>query len=322
MTFPAPKPSNDPSPALLKVVQSLIASKHLHLKEITLVKSRAWSTVWRIETETIGLYLKVAGPGFEREIQLLPHLSALFPDMLPRVVGYNEASGWLLLEDAGTSLRDLLSKDRALGLQSLGEALDSYAHLQIAASTKQEISRLAENGQVTSLASRLETLLADSAVLGEGGATESEFHSFEASLPRCVALSKALATSGLPDTVDHGDLHANNIMLQKGRPRFIDWGDAIYGHPFPSLAITIDATRETLDGELPEVNRLTAAYLGPWREAFPLCDHDAALTTAIALRPVYGALLWYRGVTRMSDTDRRTAAGWIVHLLRRFVVEV
>src|SRR5262245_30200239 len=39
---------------------------------LSLVKRRAWSTVWRIETAGPAYYLKAAAPGFDVEPPLLP----------------------------------------------------------------------------------------------------------------------------------------------------------------------------------------------------------------------------------------------------------
>ena len=44
-----------------------------------------------------------------------------------------------------------------------------------------------------------------------------------------------LAASGIPDSIDHNDLHAANILVDGAGVRFYDWGDAVVAHPFACL---------------------------------------------------------------------------------------
>jgi hypothetical protein len=49
-------------------------------------------------------------------------------------------------------------------------------------------------------------------------------------------LAETLDSSGIPATVEHGDLHDGNVFVDAaGRVSVIDWGDAAIGHPFLSL---------------------------------------------------------------------------------------
>ena len=317
MTSLAPDQLKCSSAALAEAADALLAAGHGPITEVTLIKSRAWSTVWRITSKSGEFYCKAAGPGFEREVLLLPRLAALCPKLLPDVVTQSDLSGWLLVADAGGSLRNLLVEDRSQGIEFLSRALGDYACLQIDVSKVPEIARFAVGASADALATQLEALISDSTIMAEGGASADDQLMFRQCLPLTEALVRALVMSGLPDTIDHGDLHANNIMISGDRACVIDWGDAVFGHPYPSLAITLDTTRELL-GALPEAGDLTSAYLAPWREAFPQADHDRTLAAAIALRPLYGALLWRRGYHAMRDADRQNAAGWVVTWLRRF----
>ena len=44
-----------------------------------------------------------------------------------------------------------------------------------------------------------------------------------------------LTASGLPLTLEHGDLWVSNIYVGDAEPQFIDWTDASISHPFLSL---------------------------------------------------------------------------------------
>jgi aminoglycoside phosphotransferase (APT) family kinase protein len=47
-----------------------------------------------------------------------------------------------------------------------------------------------------------------------------------------------LAAHGVPETVQHDDLHTANVDAKGGRLRLLDWGDASVSHPFASLLVT------------------------------------------------------------------------------------
>jgi aminoglycoside phosphotransferase (APT) family kinase protein len=62
-----------------------------------------------------------------------------------------------------------------------------------------------------------------------------QLHAFE---PRFRRLCDELAACGIPETVQHDDLHYANLCLQGEQPRILDWGDSSISHPFASLVVT------------------------------------------------------------------------------------
>ena len=49
-----------------------------------------------------------------------------------------------------------------------------------------------------------------------------------------------LASFGLPETIQHDDLHDGQVFVRDGRYLLLDWGDACVSHPFFTLAVTLD----------------------------------------------------------------------------------
>ena len=45
---------------------------------------------------------------------------------------------------------------------------------------------------------------------------------------------------GIPETIQHDDLHDGQVFVQDGRYLLLDWGDACVSHPFFTLAVTLD----------------------------------------------------------------------------------
>jgi len=79
---------------------------------------------------------------------------------------------------------------------------------------------------------------------------------------------KALAALGIDDTLNHDDLHQNNVLVRDGRTVIFDWGDACVSHPFLTLAVTLRfAAQKTGRAEhSTEILALRDAYLEPWSD--------------------------------------------------------
>src|SRR3954454_20441382 len=76
-------------------------------------------------------------------------------------------------------------------------------------------------------------------------------------------MCRELASYGIPETIQHDDLHDGQVFLQDGRYRFSDWGDSCVSHPFHSLTVTLRATaaKLALEPGVGEVLRMRDAYL-------------------------------------------------------------
>ena len=83
-------------------------------------------------------------------------------------------------------------------------------------------------------------------------------------------------STGLPDTLAHGDLHPGNVAYDGQDLRLFDWTDACISHPFldgSHLAYFVASDDADADLQL-------AAFAEPWREAYPEADVDRALALA------------------------------------------
>ncbi|MEV6087524.1 phosphotransferase [Streptomyces parvulus] len=111
--------------------------------------------------------------------------------------------------------------------------------------------------------------------------------------PRLPDWCAELASLGVPDSLDHADLHDGQVLRPRpGRFTFFDWGDALVSHPFAGLTVPARRAREDHGpGILP---RLRDAYLEPWT--------GAGRSTADLRRAV--SLAW-----RLSALGRAAAYG-------------
>jgi hypothetical protein len=121
--------------------------------------------------------------------------------------------------------------------------------------------------------------LYDDLVNSELPITSSEVTRLRHFAPRFAERCAELASYGLPDTIQHDDLHHRNAYVDGRWLRIIDWGDSSRSHPFVSLVVTFRFLdeRNRLPPDDPWFARLRDAYLEPWgaglTEAFELAQH-------------------------------------------------
>src|SRR5262245_15203841 len=94
----------------------------------------------------------------------------------------------------------------------------------------------------------------------------AERAALDASAPRFAELCAELAAAGIGPSVQHDDLHMNNVYARGDELRVLDWGDASIGHPFFSLFEVFRFLGEMnhLPPDDPWFGRLREAYLEPW----------------------------------------------------------
>jgi aminoglycoside phosphotransferase (APT) family kinase protein len=116
----------------------------------------------------------------------------------------------------------------------------------------------------------------------------AEIDRLRAFAPAFGAMCEELAAVGVPETVQHDDLHHHNVFVRDGAPRVIDWGDASIAHPFATLVVTFRFLQEAFglrDGDR-ALARLRDAYLEPWGDGLapvlPLAMRVGAFARAVA----------------------------------------
>lgn len=232
--------------------------------EVERVRARPWSVVLRAPTASGDVYLKQNGPGFEHEVPLLEVLAPLAPDLLPRLVATDAERRWVLMEDAGVE-----------GSPRWRELVVAYAQLQRA--TVAHVDALVAAG----VPDRRLAVLPEVYTRATGRS------------PRVVEeLCAELETLGLPEAIEHDDLHLTNILLRDAEQRIVDWGDACVSHPFLSFGVT----RRFLDDD--DVD----AYLEQWGQPDRL---RSAIPAAMRLAGIP------RAVTALGFGAREFATYWL-----------
>jgi hypothetical protein len=230
---------------------------------------RWWSTVLRIPTQEGDLWFKANAAPHAFEAQLLAIFERVHPGHVPELVAVDPGRGWQLMRDGGEQLREVMRSTRDLHhWQSL---LPDYAEFQLALAL--HVEEILEAGVPDERLAVLPAHLAgvlddrDTCMIGrENGLTEDEHRSLEALLPDFAERCTRLTAVGIPETIQHDDLHDGNVFVNDGRYLIFDWGDSCVSHPFHSLIVMMRALvyRLEIPPGGPDVLRLRNAYLEPF----------------------------------------------------------
>jgi hypothetical protein len=225
---------------------------------LSLLQTETWGAVFSVDADDDLLWFKACAPTHAFEVPLTASLSVRWPRTVTDVLAHDVERRWLLMADAGEPLRTLGNPP-----ERWQDVLPSYAELQMG-----ETAHVAEhlNQAVPDL--RLERLpaLFNLLLRADLPLNASERAAVDAFAPRFGALCRELASGGIGPSVQHDDLHMNNVYVKGDALRVLDWGDASIAHPFFSLFEVFRFLHEVnrLPPGDPWFNRLRDAYLEPW----------------------------------------------------------
>jgi hypothetical protein len=225
---------------------------------IELAYERPWSTLMRVPLATGLAWFKACGAVQAFEPRLTAELFARWPDRVPEVLAYDEDRGWLLLADAGTRIGDLGNPPKCWLV-----VLPLYAELQRgeAAHASEHLRRGVPDLGAATLPAAYDDLKAADLPL-----TSDDRDKLTAVGPRFEQLCRELGSHHVPETIQHDDLHMNNVYVHGEVLRVLDWGDSSISHPFVSLVATFRFLQERngLAADDPWIARIRDAYLEPW----------------------------------------------------------
>lgn len=208
------------------IENQLASLGYQQIAPIEYVKNWSISCVLKVPTDAGNFYLKEAStlPLFCDEPIITAELAKLFPQNMPKVIGYKNS--WLLLEDFGEPIgRNRPPKVRQHVCQLL-------AKMQI--SSVKHCDRLLKLGcldrRLEILSRQIELLANDNNATSELSAPEKE--QFQSLVPKLQDYCAQLESYNIPLTLVHGDLHLGNVAINQGNYLFFDWTDACISHPF------------------------------------------------------------------------------------------
>jgi hypothetical protein len=294
---------------------------------------RPWSTAFRIPTDRGPAWLKASGPGPAYEGSLLEVFAARGVRRVPLPLAVHPDRPWLLLDDAGPTLR----QTRADGsgdhdLAAWERVLAEYAELQRSLDTGDAVAAMlaagTPDGRPAVLPGELARLLDEDAwwerladeEREEGAVARRTLHE---QLPVVKAHAEGLAAFRIAASVQHDDLHGGNVLAGPDGDRFFDWGDAVVAHPFGTLTVTFNSIAHKLElpPDDPVFTRLESVYLGAWDGVASRPDLQRAAAVARVLGCIGRALAWERSLSGLEDDEMDGfgdgVAGWLVEFAGR-----
>ncbi|HEV3359001.1 MAG TPA: phosphotransferase [Pseudonocardiaceae bacterium] len=283
---------------------------------------RAWSITVRLRTTRGAVWFKANPPGTRFEAALGRALSEWVPGQVLTPLAIDAVRGWSLLPDGGTIMRDAL--DAEPDLATWEELLRQYAALQrTVAPHVPELLRVGvPDLRASRLPERFDELVRSASVRGQvdaaEGITRAQYAMLRSARPMVLDWCERLAASSVPVTLDHSDLHENQVFVaQDGRFVFFDWGDASVGHPFTSLLVVFRVVAERFG--VAGLDRLRDAYLEPWTAEHPVAELREALDAAVRLGAIARALSWQHVWPRARHVLDGQHGRWAGHWLLRVV---
>jgi hypothetical protein len=277
---------------------------------------RPWSTVLRVPTDDGDVWFKANMPTQAFEVAVVETLAARRPDLVPTLLATDLQRGWMLQGDGGTRLREILEETGDFDVWI--EILPLYAELQmdVAADRDRLLAAGVPDRLLASLPGQFEEVLADAEALET--LTQDERRRLAALAPCIEAECRELADYGLPETIQHDDLHDGQVFVRDGRFLFFDWGDACVSHPFYTLVVTLAvlAYRLDLDHDAPELDRFRDAYLEPWTRFRPRRELEQAYPLAYRLGVLCRGLTWRSVVAVLPQPLRDDEADAVPERMR------
>lgn len=285
--------------------------------------ARPWSSALRFGSDAGPLWFKVNGTGTRYESALLATLTEVAPTLGPDVLASEAARGWTLMRDAGPALRSTAPAEDLWGAWTT--ILTGYADAQLALADHVDALVAAGTPVVSAatLPGQLRALVAELAArpVQAGGLEADQVRRLESLFPSYDAWCSELATSGLPETLNHDDLHSNNVCVGATGTRIIDWGDAVVGHPFGTMLATLNSVAHHTGLEVGDtrVKRLRDAYLERFDAYGSRKDRKRWVKLARRTGAVTRALCYGRALEGTDPAEQAAfdwpVRGWLLELL-------
>lgn len=117
---------------------------------------------------------------------------------------------------------------------------------------------------------------------------------------RVDAAARALAGSGVPTTLQHGDLHPGNVLAGAAGLRLFDFGDAQWAHALEILVVPMAIVGRSPDVEWPS---LWEAYAEEWTGVASRVDMERLLAHAAITHAVNRTSTWLGAIAEATSEE-------------------
>jgi hypothetical protein len=282
---------------------------------IRAVRVRPWSIVVRVPTSAGDVWFKANAAASRFEAGLSEALGLWSPGNVLAPLAVDRARGWFLSADGGTTFSAALDANPDASFRDWIAPLRQYAGLQrdVAGHHGELIALGVPDRRPAVLPGALSAMVEENTAIGDG-----ERAALRALQPEFADWCLELQSLGIPDSLDHGDLHARQILGPdaEGRFRVFDWGDAAVAHPFTSLLVNARAVR-TRFGSDADLDVLHDAYLEAWSgDGVAEAELRRGVWLAYRAGAVSRALVWCRVYDGRDEGFVASRDGYVARCLR------
>jgi len=168
--------------------------------------------VLRVPTYRGDVWFKANAESLRHEAGVVQRIAARRPDAVPPLLAADTAAGWMLMADAGETLRVVTQRERSL--DRWRDVLPLYAGVQL------DLAYDVNDLLVLGLPDRRIATLPEAyaRIVDEVGAQRR----FRDAVPMVAELCAELAEYGLPELWQYDDLHDAQVFVRDGRHHVLD----------------------------------------------------------------------------------------------------
>lgn len=275
----------------------------------------------RFETTGRAVWFKATGAPNQHELCVTMLLARLFPEYVPKVIAAEPAwNGWLSEEAQGETL------DGLTGTPEWQTVATHLARLQMLSmgKTRDLVAAGCKDLTVPMLASSIGPFLAsmnDLMAMQEKKSppplSPAQLDFLESGLREACSVFR---TADLPDTLGHIDFNPGNVIHSGEQCVILDWAEGCVTNPLITFEYLREHFRRHGLQNVGAAEKLTDAYLGPWRSLVPSRELMRAMTVS-PLLALFAYALTVHAQSGMIGDRGPDLAGHLRSLTRRMHAE-
>jgi hypothetical protein len=277
------------------------------------VRMKPWSTHLAVSTSHGRYWLKENCPVLRFEGQLVRVLAELVPGRVLQPLAIDGEHGWMLTPDGGSTLDQYAMRGDAFG-----DALTEYGVLQrvLVDHAAEVIATGLPVIRAEGAADRFERALGDLTRLPVDHPLHVGPELLTGSARNrhlCADAAVQLSELALPDSLQHNDLQPSNVFAPTGGgPRFFDFGDAVWSHPFCVLDVALHRISQSwkCSSEDRRIGRLRDLYLDGWTNWAPIDELRRLVEPSMVIARLHRYNSWHQLIPYMPENELRRHAGY------------